>query len=183
MDLKMSKTKDSADPYKKPLFIVTGPSGAGKTTFLQQLIKDPLLNQHFGFVPSHTTRPPRDREIDGIDYHFVRQEDFQPNRLWVPQFLETAEVYGNYYGTSVTAVLAVTQQLAIKTMDIQGAASVLGVNSAEILPLIVYIDASTSVLRTRLISRGEADWENRLAAVMDERKQYMGLVRHYGSEC
>jgi guanylate kinase len=78
------------------LFIVSAPSGAGKTSLVSGLLK---LNKQIDLSVSFTTRDPRPGETDGVDYHFVTREQF----MLMAQhgdFLESAEVYGNLYGTS-----------------------------------------------------------------------------------
>lgn len=100
------------------LFIVSAPSGTGKTTIIAEIQKENLAQISI----SHTTRPPRKGEVDGKDYFFVSREDFiamRDDNL----FLEWAEVYGNYYGTSNKWV---QQQLKnnlniILELDTQGA--------------------------------------------------------------
>jgi len=78
------------------LFIVSAPSGAGKSSLVKALLeRDPSIR----LSVSYTTRPPRPGEVDGVHYHFVSQTAFQ-GRLGRGEFLESAEVYGNYYGTS-----------------------------------------------------------------------------------
>ncbi len=102
------------------LFILSAPSGAGKTTILRKVMADlPGLV----FSVSHTTRQPRPGEVDGGDYHFVSRQQFEAMRD-EGHFWEWAEVHGNLYGTSRMAVLA---QLAsgldvILDIDVQGAA-------------------------------------------------------------
>ena len=78
------------------LFIISAPSGAGKTSLVAALLKH---NTEIALSVSYTTRAPRPGEIDGVNYHFVSREKF----MLMAQngdFLESAEVYGNYYGTS-----------------------------------------------------------------------------------
>ncbi len=77
------------------MFVLSSPSGAGKTTLADRLLKgDPKLQ----LSVSATTRPPRPGEVDGADYHFVSEKEFL--RLQdAGEFLETARVFGNYYGT------------------------------------------------------------------------------------
>ncbi len=78
------------------LFVVVAPSGAGKTTLVTGLLKrDPDIKLSI----SYTTRAPRDGEADGRDYHFVPQAEFE-RMIAAGDFLEHANVYGNYYGTS-----------------------------------------------------------------------------------
>ncbi len=78
------------------LFIVSAPSGAGKTSLVTALLK---LNKQIDLSVSYTTRAPRPGETDGVDYHFVSREVFM-QMAKNGDFLESAEVYGNYYGTS-----------------------------------------------------------------------------------
>ncbi len=79
------------------LFIVSSPSGAGKTTLTHRLLQDfPDL----GFSVSHTTREPRANEVNGQDYHFVSEDEFRA-LAEQEQFAELAEVHGHRYGTSV----------------------------------------------------------------------------------
>ena len=101
------------------LFIVSAPSGAGKTTILKQVLSRlPAVS----FSVSHTTRPPRPGEVNGKDYFFVSVDQFTA-LLQDGDFLEWAEVHGNLYGTSgwaVTAQLERGQDL-ILDIDVQGA--------------------------------------------------------------
>ena len=101
------------------VIVVSGPSGAGKSTILQRaLVEIP----HLRFSVSHTTRPPRPGEREGIDYHFVTRDEFL--RLAVAEkFLESAEVHGNLYGTrrsEVERVLASGKHV-VMDIDVQGA--------------------------------------------------------------
>lgn len=78
------------------LFIVSAPSGAGKTSLVSALLK---INKQIDLSVSYTTRAPRPGETNGVDYHFVTREQFT-EMAKRGDFLESAEVYGNYYGTS-----------------------------------------------------------------------------------
>ena len=78
------------------LFILSAPSGAGKTSLVYALLKS---NKHIALSVSYTTRAPRPGEIDGKDYHFVSRDKFLEMAKH-GDFLENAEVYGNLYGTS-----------------------------------------------------------------------------------
>ena len=104
------------------LFIVSAPSGAGKTSLVDALIRE---NDSLCVSVSHTTRSKRPKEQDGINYHFIEKARFQ-SMLEAGDFLESAEVYGHHYGTSKKWV---TEQLeegrtVILEIDWQGAAQV-----------------------------------------------------------
>ncbi len=88
------------DPARGQLFVISAPSGAGKTTLVRELMARGVVDGHrLEFSVSHTTRAPRRGEVDGRDYHFVAEERF---REMIDQdlFLEWASVHGNLYGTS-----------------------------------------------------------------------------------
>ena len=104
------------------LFIVSAPSGAGKTSLVDALIRE---NDRLCVSVSHTTRSKRPKEQNGINYHFIEKARFQ-SMLEAGDFLESAEVYGHHYGTSKKWV---TERLAegltvILEIDWQGAAQV-----------------------------------------------------------
>jgi guanylate kinase len=89
-----SKGKPGSTP-KGRLFVITAPSGAGKTTLVKALIDGhPALR----FSVSHTTRPPRPGEKNRVDYYFVEKDDFNA-MIRADDFLEYAEVFGHFYGT------------------------------------------------------------------------------------
>ncbi|MES2538859.1 MAG: guanylate kinase [Pseudomonadota bacterium] len=88
----MANTND----FSGSLFMVVAPSGAGKSTLVNALLaQDPTIQLSI----SYTTRPPRPGEQNGREYHFISIKDFQAKRT-TGEFLESAEVHGNYYGTS-----------------------------------------------------------------------------------
>ena len=86
---------------KGHLFVISGPSGAGKGTIRRELFK---RLSDLVYSISCTTRPPREGEQDGVDYYFVEAEEFE-NRKRSGDFLEWALVHGNYYGTPKKEVL------------------------------------------------------------------------------
>jgi len=149
------------------VFVVSAPSGAGKTSLVRALLAaDPQVKLSI----SYTTRPPRPGEVDGMHYHFVSVEQFM-EMLNRGEFLESAEVYGNYYGTSQRWI---EEQLAAGTdilleIDWQGAAQV-----RRLMPKAVSIfilPPSLEALRQRLTGRGqdsEAVIERRLAAARED---------------
>jgi len=143
------------------LIVLSAPSGCGKSTMVQRLMQS-LSGLVFSI--SHTTRAPRGREVDGVDYHFVDVATFLALRDQQPSgFLEWAEVHGNYYGTSVDAV---QRQLVLGNdvlldIDVQGAAQV----RANSNPVTVFIaPPSLGVLEQRLRGRGTES-----AATIDKR--------------
>jgi guanylate kinase len=145
------------------LYIVSAPSGAGKTSLVKALLKnDPAIR----LSVSYTTRAARPGEVDGRDYHFVDRHRFE-QMLAEGEFLEHAEVYGNYYGTSKGSIsrdLNAGHDILLE-IDWQGAGQVKDhfPQSASIFIL----PPSFSALRTRLKGRGQDSdevIERRLAA-------------------
>ena len=145
------------------LYIVSAPSGAGKTSLVKALLKtDPTIR----LSVSYTTRSPRPGETDGRDYHFVNRERFEI-MLAEGEFLEHAEVYGNFYGTSKGSIsrdLNASRDVLLE-IDWQGAEQVRQhfPQSASIFIL----PPSFNALRTRLAGRGQDSdevIERRLAA-------------------
>lgn len=150
-------------PCKGVLYIVSAPSGAGKTSLVKALLKtDPAIR----LSVSYTTRPPRSDETDGRDYHFVSRERFQ-TMLAEDEFLEHAEVYGNFYGTSKGSIerdLDASLDILLE-IDWQGAEQVR--RHFPQCASIFILPPSFNALRTRLAWRGqdsEEVIERRLAA-------------------
>lgn len=104
---------------KGTLFVVSAPSGAGKST-LCKLLLDRM--EGIGVAVSHTTRAPRTGEADGHDYHFVTREKFEL-MVEAGEFLEWAEVHGNFYGTSKAALSGMLDagMDVLHDIDVQGA--------------------------------------------------------------
>ncbi|MBP9219316.1 MAG: guanylate kinase [Sterolibacterium sp.] len=132
------------------LFIISAPSGAGKTTLVRELLnRDPRIH----LSVSHTTRQPRPGEVTGRDYHFVGIDEFLAMRDR-HEFLESAEVHGNFYGTSR---LWLEQQLSaghdvLLEIDWQGAQQVRHVFHDAIG--IFLLPPSLAELEARLRGRG-----------------------------
>lgn len=154
------------------LFTISAPSGAGKTSLVKALVeRNPLVR----ISVSHTTRAKRPGEVDGRDYHFVSAEEFM-KRVNAGGFLEHAEVYGNYYGTSQQAAdeLLGRGYDVILEIDWQGAAQVRRLRPETVSVFI--LPPSRAVLEQRLLGRGqdsEAVIARRLAAAREE-------ISHYG---
>lgn len=152
------------------LVVVSGFSGAGKGTVLAQVLtKRPDLY----FSISFTTRAPREKEQDGVNYHFITREEFQ-DRINRGEFLEYAEYVGNYYGTSMQVIREKLEQGidVILEIEIQGAAKV-----REKLPEAVslfLVPPSFEELSRRLHDRGtdaEATIRKRLETARREVKE------------
>ncbi|HEY3824416.1 MAG TPA: guanylate kinase [Bryobacteraceae bacterium] len=100
------------------VFIISAPSGSGKSTLVHRLLNEV---EQLRFSVSYTTRKPRGAEVDGEAYHFIDRIEFE-RRLKTDEFLEWAEVFGNYYGTH-TGVLEAAQaqgQDLLLDIDVQG---------------------------------------------------------------
>ncbi|MFO7543425.1 MAG: guanylate kinase [Thiobacillus sp.] len=156
----MTKTSPSSQGV---LYIVSAPSGAGKTSLVKALLKaDPGIR----LSVSYTTRAPRPGESDGRDYHFVSREHFE-SMLAEGEFLEHAEVYGNFYGTSKGSIardLDAGRDILLE-IDWQGAAQV--TQHFPQAASIYILPPSFNALRTRLKGRGQDSEdviEGRLAA-------------------
>jgi len=104
------------------LFLLSAPSGAGKTTLIRGMLDELRDGGELVFSVSHTTRRPRAGEVDGRDYHFVEAPEFR-RRIAADGFLEWAEVHGHYYGTSREAVLPFLERGVdvVVDLDVQGA--------------------------------------------------------------
>lgn len=144
-------------PVKIPgnLFIVTAPSGAGKTTLVRALL---AADSQARLSVSYTTRPMRPGEVGGVDYHFVT-EDYFLKMLEEGDFLESAEVHGARYGTSQTTVesqLREGHDLVLE-IDWQGAAQVRGLYPNALS--IFILPPSMEVLEQRLNRRGQDSQE------------------------
>jgi guanylate kinase len=149
------------------LFIISAPSGAGKTSLVRALLS---ADSRLSLSVSHTTRPSRPEEVDGRDYHFVNKATFQA-MLVNGEFLESAEVYGNLYGTSqkwINQAVASGQDILLE-IDCQGAKQV-----RQIFPYsigIFILPPSIDALAIRLKTRAQDDSEviqKRLAAAREE---------------
>jgi len=117
----------------KPLVIVlSGPSGVGKDTVLKKMTSK---KGSFHYVVTVTTRPRREDEKDGVDYHFLSQQGFQ-QMFNKGELLEWANVYGNYYGVPKREIVqGLSQELdVVVKVDVQGAAAI-----KKVLPQAVFI--------------------------------------------
>lgn len=153
------------------LFVISAPSGSGKTTLVRRLL-DTLDDVRFSV--SFTTRPVRGSERDGIDYHFVPSDLFR-TKIEDGEFLEWAEVHGNYYGTSriVTEQVRASGEDILLDVDVQGAAQVRKVQPDAITLFVM--PPSFEVLEERLRGRRQ-DSDEVIAGRLEEARHE---IHHY----
>ncbi|MGI9280880.1 MAG: guanylate kinase [Endozoicomonas sp.] len=156
---------------KGKLYIIAAPSGAGKTSLVKAMVQS---TPHVKVSVSHTTRPIRPGETDGMNYHFTSKEIFL-ELMSRGQFLEHAEVFTNYYGTSEAWVRGQLDsgEDVILEIDWQGAQQV-----RKLMPEAVSIfilPPSKEALRERLIGRGTDD----MAVIERRMNQAVNEMSHY----
>jgi len=132
------------------LFIISAPSGAGKTTLCRETLK---RFKDITYSISYTTRKSRNGEQDGIDYHFITKEEFK-RKIESNKLVEWAEVYGNFYGTSAEflGTYLVSGKHILLDIDIQGTIQIKKRYPDSVT--IFIMPPSLETLRSRLKSRG-----------------------------
>ena len=135
------------------IFVVSGPSGSGKSTLIRE-VRQKVAD--LGYSVSHTSRPPRGQEKNGVEYHFVSRESFQ-EMIDKGEFVEWAEVYRDLYGTSVSSLRSqITIGLdVIMDIDVQGGRNIKDHFKDAIL--IYVLPPSLEILEKRLRARGTDD--------------------------
>jgi len=158
------------------LFVISAPSGTGKTTLLKKVMaRVPGLN----FSVSHTTRPPRKGEQDGKDYYFVSKAHFE-EMIAGSKFIEWARVHDNLYGTSITAV---RDQLdggedVILDIDVQGAAIIR--DSAEFESVQIFIAPPSIIALEERLRKRDTEDEDVLRLRLQNARTEMEAVDSYG---
>jgi guanylate kinase len=156
------------------LFIISAPSGSGKSTLVSQLL---TLVEGLDFSISYTTRAPRGSEVDGREYHFTTRAEFE-RMVEAGEFLEWAEVFGNYYGTARSALEHAREKGRdlLLDIDVQGALQIM--KELPDAASIFILPPSPEVLEMRLRNRSQAERmtvesiiERRLAEAREELKQ------------
>lgn len=145
-----SSTMETSNPRKGTLFIVSAPSGAGKTTLCRAVL------EHFGdmgYSISHTTRPPRGKEKDGVDYFFIPKADFLRG-ISEGRWAEWAEVHDNFYGTArdLLEKRLTRGRDVLLDIDVQGMDQIVR-NYPESVTIFI-MPPSLEALRTRMETRG-----------------------------
>jgi guanylate kinase len=153
------------------LFIVSAPSGTGKTTLVERLVQ---CSPGLRMSRSYTSRPARSGEQDGVDYNFITREQFEA-MVRTGQFLEWADVFGNYYGTAAadTDALLTRGEDVVLVIDVQGARQVRS-RGIETIGIFV-LPPSAAVLEQRLRGRSKDSEEQirrRLQVASDEVNEY-----------
>ena len=153
------------------VFIISAPSGSGKSTLVKQLMtRVPTLR----FSVSYTTRQPRGNEENGHDYFFIPREEFE-RRIYNGEFLEWAEVFGNYYGTHQSEMDRAASEGVdlVLDIDVQGARQLKEKIPAAVAVFI--LAPSRQILEQRLRARlqdSEAVIERRLREAAEEIRNY-----------
>jgi guanylate kinase len=162
------KAASDSPPTVGRRFILSAPSGAGKTTLCRAILERfPDLN----YSVSHTTRAPRPGEQNGIDYHFISTESFQ-ERLRQNRWAEWARVHDNFYGTSADFLetLEADGRDVLLDIDVQGAEQILKRYPEKTVAIFI-MPPSLEILRQRLTGRGgdsPEQVEKRLRNATDE---------------
>lgn len=135
------------------LFIISAPSGSGKSTLVAQLRS---LVEGLDFSISYTTRAPRGSETNGREYHFTQRDAFE-HMIDRGDFLEWAEVFGNYYGTACSALehAGAAGKDLLLDIDVQGALQVMSKRPQAVS--IFVLPPSPEILEMRLRNRSEAE--------------------------
>ena len=141
---------------KSMMFVLSSPSGTGKTTLAKKIAKS---NANFSISISHTTRKPRPNEINGKDYYFVRMEEFE-DLIKKKNFFEYANIFDNRYGTSKKPVLELLSRGKDVLFDIdwQGTKQL---NENKDLSLVTFfiLPPNRKILKERLLNRHERQEE------------------------
>ena len=135
---------------KGMMFVLSSPSGAGKTTLTKKIAKN---NQNFSISISHTTRQPRPNEVNGKDYYFVNQDEFGL-LIKDSSFFEYAKIFNNYYGTSKDSVLKFLSEGKDVLFDIdwQGTQQLKAVKGLSLVTFFI-LPPNIKVLKNRLLNR------------------------------
>jgi guanylate kinase len=161
------------------LFLISAPSGSGKSTLVNQLRS---LVENLEFSVSWTTRPPRGSEQEAREYHFISRQQFQA-MIDAGEFLEYADVFGNYYGTARRSLIDAFSKGKdiLLDIDVQGAAQVR--NKMPDAVTIFLMPPSPDILATRLRNRSRAEGavqEEVIARRLAKARQEIENYREYG---
>ncbi len=156
------------------VFVVSAPAGTGKTTLVRMLLEE--FHHHAVESISFTTRPPRSNEVAGRDYNFITTSEFE-QKIEEGEFLEYAQVFGNYYGTSRKFVQAQQEKgkHVILVIDTQGALQLRG----QLEAVFIFISPpSLEELRSRLYRR-KSETEEAIEHRLSWAEKEMALSKKY----
>jgi guanylate kinase len=154
------------------MVILSSPSGAGKTTLTKKIQQK---YQNFKISVSHTTRKPRQNEIDGVDYFFLDKKNFE-NKIKNNEFYEYAKIFDNYYGTSKKSVLDLIKNKNDILFDIdwQGTQQLIKFKELNLVKIFI-LPPNKKELEKRLVSRNQ-DQKN----IVEKRlKSYREDIQHW----
>jgi len=154
------------------MFILSSPSGAGKTTLTKKIAEE---DSNFSISISHTTRKPRPNEIDGKDYHFVNQEKFN-SLIRNNNFYEHAKIFNNYYGTLKEPVinLLYNKKDVLFDIDWQGTQQLKKIKDLKLVTFFI-LPPNLEVLRERLLNRHEGQEK----LIKERMKKFNEEVSHW----
>lgn len=162
--------KDNYSQYRRTgiFFVITGPSGVGKTTIMERALE---RDENLAYSVSHTTREKRPGEVDGEDYHFVDGGEFETLKD-DGGFLEWAEIYGDYYGTSRGEIETIKREGSdpFLDIDVQGAEQLRADPSVDAV-FVFIAPPSLEELERRIVDRGAEGTktiEKRMEVARDE---------------
>lgn len=159
--------------------VVCGPSGVGKGTLLKRVRE--LLPDTFGVAVSHTTRKPRPGEVDGVAYNFTTREEFEKG-IKAGDFVEYADVNGNYYGTSIKGINDVSNKnlICILEIDVQGAKIIKDSSKLDARYLFITCDGGLETLKKRLTGRNTETEEQIQRRLKTAEKEFKFLEENDG---
>lgn len=159
------------------LIILSGPSGVGKETVRNQLMK--IKNFDLVYSISMTTRQPRNQEVDGVNYYFVSEEEFKKN-IEKDNFLEYARFVGNYYGTPKDKVEAMRNEghNVLLEIEINGAKQVMSKVNDEGMISFFLMPPSLEVLESRIRNR-KTESEELIQERLNKGKEEMTMTEDY----
>lgn len=157
------------------ILVVSGPSGSGKSSISKEFLKD---QANFDLSISHTTRPMRSNEINGRDYYFISKHSFT-EMVERNEFIEWAEVFGNYYGTSkkeVERIVSSGKNILLE-IDVKGAMNVKSIFKENVVTVFI-LPETFEILKERLFLR-DTDSEDVIVRRISDAKNEIEKITFY----
>lgn len=172
-----SETESSTNGAKldRIVFVFAGPSGAGKSTLIKRLFQ--AYPDKFSFSVSHTTRSPRAREEEGVNYNFVSETEFE-TMIDRDEFIEYAKVHGNYYGTSKVAVdkILEKERICILDLDVQGVQALSTKYQLGWSPRFIWVAPPSLEMLKRRLKKRKSETEETLAKRLETATREMSFA-------